>query len=175
MKINFFLFFLLFLMINSCAKEDPDEKSKSFEEKITGTFKLKSFKIKEIDNSSSSEFEYNVNHVSTDNYSYFGNTINKENDLFIRTLFGKVNLTSSGRDNITFDCSGHKRSFEKENDLIKSKTTITNGCNNQNYLLSNISSYNDNFTSSSDTLIEQIAVQDNGTSSRINTAIWEKQ
>ena len=92
-----FLFFLLFLMINSCAKEDPDEKNKSFEEKITGTFKLKSFKIKEIDNSSSSEFEYTVNHMSTDNYSYFGNTINQENDLFIRTLFGKVNLTSSGR------------------------------------------------------------------------------
>ena len=175
MKILIFLCLFLSLIINSCAKEDPDEKNKSFEEKITGTFKLKSFKIKEIDNSSSSEFEYTVNHVSTDNYSYFGNTINQENDLFIRTLFGKVNLTSSGRDNITFDCLGHKRSYEKENDLIKSKTTITNGCNNQNYLLINVTSYNDNFSSSSDTLLEQIAVQDNGTSSRINTAIWERQ
>ena len=38
MKVKIFLFVLLFLMINSCAKEDPDEKNKSFEEKITGTF-----------------------------------------------------------------------------------------------------------------------------------------
>jgi len=169
---------LLFIAISSCAKkEEKDDSSstKSFNELITGTFKWKTFSIKETVNSSTTDYHYKVSHVVTDNYSFFGNKITNNNGNYSRKVFGKVIFSHEGRDNITFDCDGHEKIYENNNDVLIHITTINHGCNSQNYGLNNTTTYTDNISVKNDSIITQTILQENGTISRINTSDWERQ
>ena len=149
--------------------------TKSFNELITGTFKLKTFEMNETISSSTTDYPYTVTHIVTDNYSYFGNTISNNGENYSRTVFGKVVFSYDGRDNMTLDCDGHQKSYKKVGELLQFVSTVNSGCTTQNYSLENTTTYTDNFSVKSDSIITQTILQENGTISRINTVDWEKQ
>ena len=76
---------------------------------------------------------------------------------------------------MTINCDGHQKSYEKVGELLQSVSTIKNGCTTQNYVLENTTTYTDNFSVKSDSIITHIALQENGTISRIITSDWERQ
>jgi len=96
-----FSVFLFSFTIISCSEKEESTTSKSFNELITGTFKLKTFEMNETISSSTTDYPYNVTHIITDNYSYFGNTNSNNGDNYSRTVFGKVVFSYDGRDNMT--------------------------------------------------------------------------
>jgi hypothetical protein len=142
---------------------------------MTGTFKLKTFKINETISSSTTNYPYTVTLRVTDKYSYFSQNISNNGENYTRTVFGKMVMSYDGRDNITFDCDGHKKSYEKVGELLQFVSTINSGCTTQNYVLENTTKYTDNFSVRSDSIITQTLLQENGTISRINTSDWERQ
>ena len=52
---------------------------------------------------------------------------------------------------------------------------VKSGCTSQNFSLGNTTTSTDNFSVKSDSIITQIALQENGTISRIITSDWERQ
>ena len=165
---------LLILTIISCAKKSSDDSS-STNDLLTGTFKWKTSNLSETINSSTTNYTYTLTNIVTDKYSYFGQTISNNGDSYTRTVFGKMVMSYDGRDNLTFDCDGHQRSYEKVGELLKSVTTINSGCTTQNYGLENTTTYTDNFSVKSDSIITQTLLQENGTISRIWTSDYERQ
>ena len=174
-KILHVILILLFILtVNSCAKKSSDDSS-STNDLLTGTFKLKTFNMSETISSSTTDYPYTVTHIVTDNYSYFGNTISNNGENYSRTVFGKVVFSYDGRDNITLDCDGHQKSYKKVGELLQFVSTVNSGCTTQNYSLENTTTYTDNFSVKSGSIITQTLLQENGTISRINTADWERQ
>ena len=171
--------FLFSLTVISCAKKSSDDSSsktsKSFNELITGTFKLKTGKMSETISSSTTDYPYTVTHIVTDNYSYFGNTISNNGDNYSRTVFGKVVFSYDGRDNMTLDCDGHQKSYKKVGELLQGVSIVNSGCTTQNYSLENTTTYTDNFSVKSGSIITQTLLQENGTISRIWTSDYERQ
>ena len=107
---------LLFsFIIFSCSEKDEstDTTTNSFNELITGTFKLKTLELNETISSSTTDYPYTVTHIVTDNYSYFGHTISNNGDNYSRTIFGKVVFSYDGRDDMTLDCDGHQNVIKK--------------------------------------------------------------
>ena len=174
-KILHVILILLFILtVNSCAKKSSDDSS-STNDLLTGTFKLKTFNMSETISSSTTDYPYTVTHIVTDNYSYFGNTISNNGENYSRTVFGKVVFSYDGRDNMTLDCDGHQKSYKKVGELLQFVSTVNSGCTTQNYGLENTTTYTDNFSVKSGSIITQTLLQENGTISRINTADWERQ
>ena len=174
-KILHVILILLFILtVNSCAKKSSDDSS-STNDLLTGTFKLKTFNMSETISSSTTDYPYTVTHIVTDNYSYFGNTISNNGENYSRTVFGKVVFSYDGRDNMTLDCDGHQKSYKKVGELLQFVSTVNSGCTTQNYSLENTTTYTDNFSVKSGSIITQTLLQENGTISRINTADWERQ
>ena len=174
-KILHVILILLFILtVNSCAKKSSDDSS-STNDLLTGTFKLKTFNMSETINSSTTDYPYTVTHIVTDDYSYFGNTFSNNGENYSRTVFGKVVFSYDGRDNMTIDCDGHQKSYEKVGEIIQFVSTVNNGCTSQNYGLENTTTYTDNFSVKSGSIITQTLLQENGTISRINTSDWERQ
>ena len=174
-KILHVILILLFILtVNSCAKKSSDDSS-STNDLLTGTFKSKTFNLSETINSSTTDYTYTLSHIVTDKYSYFGNTISNNGENYTRTVFGKIVASSDGRDNITFDCDGHQKSYEKVGEIIQFVSTVNNGCTSQNYGLENTTTYTDNFSVKSDSIITQTLLQENGTISRIWTSDYERQ
>ena len=165
------LFSLTFI---SCAKKSSDDSS-STNDLMTGTFKLKTFKINETISSSTTDYPYTVTHIVTDNYSYFGNTISNNGDNYSITVFGKVVASYDGRDNITIDCDGYQKSYKKVGETLQVVSLVKSGCTSQNFSLENTTKSTDNFSVKSDSIITHIALQENGTISRIITSDWERQ
>jgi len=167
----------------SCGEKDESTSSstsagtttKSFNELITGTFKLKTFEMNETISSSTTDYPYTVTHIVTDNYSYFGNTISNNGDNYSITVFGKVVASYDGRDNITIDCDGYQKSYKKVGETLQVVSLVKSGCTSQNFSLENTTTSTDNFSVKSDSIITQIALQENGTISRIITSDWERQ
>ena len=174
-KILHVILILLFILtVNSCAKKSSDDSS-STNDLLTGTFKLKTFNMSETISSSTTDYPYTVTHIVTDNYSYFGNTISNNGENYSRTVFGKVVFSYDGRDNMTLDCDGHQKSYKKVGELLQFVSTVNSGCTTQNYGLENTTTYTDNFSVKSGSIITQTLLQENGTISRINTSDWERQ
>ena len=174
-KVLYIIFISLFsLTIISCAKKSSDDSS-STNDLMTGTFKLKTFKINETISSSTTDYPYTVTHIVTDNYSYFGNTISNNGDNYSITVFGKVVASYDGRDNITIDCDGYQKSYKKVGETLQVVSLVKSGCTSQNFSLENTTTSTDNFSVKSDSIITQIALQENGTISRIITSDWERQ
>ena len=174
-KILHVILILLFILtVNSCAKKSSDDSS-STNDLLTGTFKLKTFNMSETISSSTTDYPYTVTHIVTDNYSYFGNTISNNGENYSRTVFGKVVFSYDGRDNITLDCDGHQKSYKKVGELLQFVSTVNSGCTTQNYGLENTTTYTDNFSVKSGSIITQTLLQENGTISRIITSDWERQ
>ena len=123
---------LFSLTVISCAKKSSDDSS-STNDLMTGTFKLKTFKINEAISSSTTDYPYTVTHIVTDNYSYFGNTISNNGENYSRTVFGKVVFSYDGRDNITLDCDGHQKSYKKVGELLQFVSLINSSYTSQNY------------------------------------------
>ena len=166
--------FLFSLTVISCAKKSSDDSS-STNDLMTGTFKSKTFNLSETINSSTTDYTYTLSHIVTDKYSYFGQTISNNGENYTRTVFGKIVASSDGRDNITFDCDGHQKSYEKVGEILQFVSTVNNGCTSQNYGLENTTTYTDNFSVKSDSIITQTLLQENGTISRIWTSDYERQ
>jgi len=171
----FLSLFLFSFTIISCGEKEESTTSKSFNELITGTFKLKTGKMSETISSSTTDYPYTVTHIVTDNYSYFGNTISNNGENYSRTVFGKVVFSYDGRDNMTLDCDGHQKSYKKVGELLQGVSIVNSGCTTQNYSLENTTTYTDNFSVKSGSIITQTLLQENGTISRINTSDWERQ
>ena len=167
--------FLFSFTIISCGEKKESTTSKSFNELITGTFKLKTGKMSETISSSTTDYPYTVTHIVTDNYSYFGNTISNNGDNYSITVFGKVVASYDGRDNITIDCDGYQKSYKKVGETLQVVSLVKSGCTSQNFSLENTTTSADNFSVKSDSIITQTLLQENGTISRINTSDWERQ
>ena len=170
--------FLFSFTVISCSEKDENETTtttKSFNELITGTFKLKTFEMNETISSSTTDYPYTVTHIVTDNYSYFGNTISNNGDNYSGTVFGKVVFSYDWRDNMTIDCDWHQKSFEKVGESLQFVSLVNSGCTSQNYSLENQTTYTDNLSVKSDSIITQTILQENGTISRINTVDYERQ
>ena len=161
------------LTIISCRSDSGS--STTSDNSFTGTFKLKTFKINETISSSTTDYPYTVTHIVTDNYSYFGNTISNNGDNYSITVFGKVVASCDGRDNITIDCDGYQKSYKKVGETLQVVSLVKSGCTSQNFSLENTTTSTDNFSVKSDSIITQIALQENGTISRIITSDWERQ
>jgi hypothetical protein len=170
---------LFVLTVISCSEKDENETTAttttSFNELITGTFKLKTFEVNETINSSTTDYPYTVTHIVTDNYSYFGHTISNNGDNYSRTIFGKVVLSYDGRDNMTIDCDGHQKSYKKVSETLQLVSLVNNGCTTQNYSLENTTTSTDIFSVKSDSIITHIILRDNGTIFRVKTLDWERQ
>ena len=138
------------LTVFSCSSSDD---SSSTNDLMTGTFKLKTFKINETISSSTTDYPYTVTHIVTDNYSYFGNTISNNGDNYSRTVFGKVVFSYDGRDNMTLDCDGHQKSYKKVGELLQFVSLVNSGCTSQNYSLENTTTFTDNISVKSDSII----------------------
>ena len=54
---------------SSSSSTSSGTTNKSFNELITGTFKLKTFEMNETISSSTTDYPYTVTHIVTDNYS----------------------------------------------------------------------------------------------------------
>ena len=174
-KVLYIILISLFsLTVISCAKKSSDDSS-STNDLMTGTFKLKTFKINETISSSTTDYPYTVTHIVTDNYSYFGNTISNNGDNYSITVFGKVVASYDGRDNITIDCDGYQKSYKKVGETLQVVSLVKSGCTSQNFSLENTTKSTDNFSVKSDSIITHIALQENGTISRIITSDWERQ
>ena len=174
-KILHVILILLFILtVNSCAKKSSDDSS-STNDLLTGTFKLKTFNMSETISSSTTDYPYTVTHIVTDNYSYFGNTISNNGDNYSITVFGKVVFSYDGRDNMTIDCDGHQKSYKKVSETLQFVSLVNSGCTSQNFSLENTTTYTDNFSVKSDSIITQIDLQENGTISSIITSDWERQ
>ena len=174
-KVLYIILISLFsLTIISCAKKSSDDSS-STNDLMTGTFKSKTFNLSETINSSTTDYTYTLTHIVTDKYSYYGQTFSNNGENYTRTIFGKIVASYDGRDNLTFDCDGHQKSYEKVGELLQSVSTIKNGCTTQNYVLENTTTYTDNFSVKSDSIITQTLLQENGTISRIWTSDYERQ
>ena len=171
----FLSLFLFSFTIISCGEKEESTTSKSFNELITGTFKLKTGKMSETISSSTTDYPYTVTHIVTDNYSYFGNTISNNGDNYSITVFGKVVASYDGRDNITIDCDGYQKSYKKVGETLQVVSLVKSGCTSQNFSLENTTTSADNFSVKSDSIITQIDLQENGTISRIITSDWERQ
>ena len=175
---NIVIFLSLFLFsftIISCGEKEESTTSKSFNELITGTFKLKTGKMSETISSSTIDYPYTVTHIVTENYSYFGNSISNNDDNYSITVFGKVVASYDGRDTITIDCDGYQKSYKKVGETLQVVSLVKSGCTSQNFSLENTTTSTDNFSVKSDSIITQIALQENGTISRIITSDWERQ
>ena len=146
--------FLISLTVISCAKKSSEDSS-SNNDLMTGTFKLKTFKINETISSSTTDYPYTVTHIVTDNYSYFGNTISNNGDNYSRTVFGKIVFSYDGRDNMTIDCDGHQKSYEKVGESLQFVSLVNSGCTSQNYYLENTTAYTYNISVKSDSIITQ--------------------
>ena len=174
-KVLYIILISLFsLTVISCAKKSSDDSS-STNDLMTGTFKSKTFNLSETINSSTTDYTYTLTHIVTDKYSYFGQTISNNGENYTRTVFGKIVASSDGRDNITFDCDGHQKSYEKVGEILQFVSTVNNGCTSENYVLENTTTYTDNFSVESDSIITQTLLQENGTISRIWTSDYERQ
>ena len=149
-----FLIFCFSLTVISCAKKSSDDSS-STNDLMTGTFKSKTFNLSETINSTTTDDTYTLSHIVTDKYSYFGQTISNNGENYTRTVFGKIIASSDGRDNITFDCDGHKKSYEKVGEILQFVSNVKNGCTSVNYSLENTTTYTDNFSVKSDSIITQ--------------------
>ena len=136
---------------------------------------MKTLELNETISSSTTDYPYTVTHIVTDNYSYFGNTISNNGENYSRTVFGKVVFSYDGRDNMTIDCDGHQKSYKKVSETLQFVSTVNNGCTSQNYGLENTTTYTDNFSVKSDSIITQTLLQENGTISRIWTSDYERQ
>ena len=172
--LSIILISLYSLTFISCAKKSSDDSS-STNDLMTGTFKLKTFKINETISSSTTDYPYTVTHIVTDDYSYFGNTFSNNGENYSRTVFGKVVFSYDGSDNMTLDCDGHQKSYKKVGELLQFVSTVNSGCTTQNYGLENTTTYTDNFSVKSDSIITQTLLQENGTISRIWTSDYERQ
>ena len=64
---------------------------------------------------------------------------------------------------------------EKVGEILQFVSTVNNGCTSQNYGLENTTTYTDNFSVKSDSIITQTLLQENGTISRIWTSDYERQ
>ena len=175
------LIFLFSLTVISCSEKDENETTTttttttSFNELITGTFKLKTFEVNETISSSTTDYPYTVTHIVTENYSYFGHTISNNGDNYSRTIFGKVVLSYDGRDNMTIDCDGHQKSYKKVSETLQFVSLVNSGCTSQNYSLENTTTSTDIFSVKSDSIITQIILHDNSTIFRVKTLDWERQ
>jgi hypothetical protein len=173
--------FLFSFTVISCSEKDENEPTTttttttSFNELITGTFKLKTFEVNETISSSTTDYPYTVTHIVTDNYSYFGHTISNNGDNYSRTIFGKVVLSYDGRDNMTIDCDGHQKSYKKVSETLQFVSLVNNGCTTQNYSLKDTTTSTDIFSVKSDSIITQIILRDNSTIFRVKTLDWERQ
>jgi hypothetical protein len=181
-KVLYIILISLFsLTVISCSEKDENEPTTttttttSFNELITGTFKLKTFEVNETISSSTTDYHYTVTHIVTDNYSYFGHTISNNGDNYSRTIFGKVVLSYDGRDNMTIDCDGHQKSYKKVSETLQFVSLVNNGCTTQNYSLKNTTTSTDIFSVKSDSIITQIILRDNSTIFRVKTLDWERQ
>ncbi len=183
--LSIILISLFSLSVISCSEKDENETTttttdnttttKSFKELVTGTFKLKTFEMSETISSSTTDYPYTVTHIVTDNYSYFGHTISNDGDNYSRTVFGKVILSYDGRDNMTIDCDGFKKSYKKVSETLQFESLVNRGCTSQNYSLKNITTSTDIFSIKSDSIITQIIIHDNSTILRVKTLDWERQ
>ena len=179
--LQIFLIYCFSLTVISCSEKDENETTTttttttSFNELITGTFKLKTFEVNETISSSTTDYPYTVTHIVTDNYSYFGHTISNNGDNYSRTIFGKVVLSYDGRDNMTIDCDGHQKSYKKVSETLQFVSLVNNGCTTQNYSLKNTTTSTDIFSVKSDSIITQIILHDNSTIFRVKTLDWERQ
>jgi len=179
--LQIFLIYCFSLTVISCSEKDENETTTttttttSFNELITGTFKLKTFEVNETISSSTTDYPYTVTHIVTDNYSYFGHTISNNGDNYSRTIFGKVVLSYDGRDNMTIDCDGHQKSYKKVSETLQFVSLVNSGCTTQNYSLKNTTTSTDIFSVKSDSIITQIILHDNSTIFRVKTLDWERQ
>ena len=178
--LQIFLIYCFSLTVISCSEKDENETTTttttttSFNELITGTFKLKTFEVNETISSSTTDYPYTVTHIVTDNYSYFGHTISNNGDNYSRTIFGKVVLSYDGRDNMTIDCDGHQKSYKKVSETLQFVSLVNSGCTTQNYSLKNTTTSTDIFSVKSDSIITQIILHDNSTIFRVKTLDWER-
>ena len=178
--LQIFLIYCFSLTVISCSEKDENETTTttttttSFNELITGTFKLKTFEVNETISSSTTDYPYTVTHIVTDNYSYFGHTISNNGDNYSRTIFGKVVLSYDGRDNMTIDCDGHDKSYKKVSETLQFVSLVNSGCTTQNYSLKNTTTSTDIFSVKSDSIITQIILHDNSTIFRVKTLDWER-
>ena len=163
---------IISLTVISCKSSDD---SSSTNDLMTGTFKSKTFNLSETINSTTTDYTYTLSHIVTDKYSYFGQTISNNGENYTRTIFGKVVASSDGRDNITFDCDEHQKSYEKVGEILQFVSNVKNGCTSVNYSLENTTTYTDNFSVKSDSIITQTLLHENGTISRIWTTDYERQ
>ena len=170
--LNIILISIFSLTVISCKSSDD---SSSTNDLMTGTFKSKTFNLSETINSTTTDYTYTLSHIVTDKYSYFGQTISNNGENYTRTVFGKVVASSDGRDNITFDCDEHQKSYEKVGEILQFVSSVKNGCTSVNYSLENTTTYTDNFSVKSDSIITQTLLQENGTISRIWTTDYERQ
>ena len=179
--LQIFLIYCFSLTVISCSEKDENETTTttttttSFNELITGTFKLKTFEVNETISSSTTDYPYTVTHIVTDNYSYFGNTISNNGENYSRTVFGKVVFSYDGRDNMTIDCDGHQKSYKKVSETLQFVSLVNSGCTSQNYSLENTTTSTDIFSVKSDSIITQIILHDNSTIFRVKTLDWERQ
>ena len=167
--------FLFSFTIISCSEKKGSTTSTSFNELITGNFKLKTGKMSETISSSSTDYYYTVTHIVTEDFSYFGNTISSNGDNYSITVFGKVVASYDGRDNITINCDGYQKSYKKVGETLQMDRLVKSGCTSQNFSLENTTRSTDNFSVISDSIITHIALQENDTISRIITSDWERQ
>ena len=175
-KVLYIILISLFsFTVISCGEKKESTTSKSFNELITGTFKLKTVKMSETISSSTTDYPYTVTHIVTDNYSYFGNTISNNGDNYSITVFGKVVASYDGRDNITIDCDGYQKSYKKVGETLQVVSLVKSGCTSQNFSLENTTTSADNFSVKSDSIITQIILHDNSTIFRVKTLDWERQ
>ena len=170
--LNIILISIFSLTVISCKSSDD---SSSTNDLMTGTFKSKTFNLSETINSTTTDYTYTLSHIVTDKYSYFGQTISNNGENYTRTVFGKVVASSDGRDNITFDCDEHQKSYEKVGEILQFVSNVKNGCTSVNYSLENTTTYTDNFSVKSDSIINQTLLQENCTISRIWTSDYERQ
>ena len=184
-KVLYIILISLFsLTIISCGEKDESTDdttttdtttTTSFNELITGTFKLKTYMVRETISSTTTDYPYTVTHIVTDNYSYFGYTISLNGDDYTSTVSGKVVLSYDGRDNITLDCNEWQRSYKKVSETLQVVSGYVGGsCTTQNLLLENTTTYTYVMTVKSDSIITVIGFQDNGTISRIRTLDYER-
>ena len=170
--LNIILISIFSLTVISCKSSDD---SSSTNDLMTGTFKSKTFNLSETINSTTTDYTYTLSHIVTDKYSYFGQTISNNGENYTRTVFGKIIASSDGRDNITFDCDEHQKSYEKVGEILQFVSNVKNGCTSVNYSLENTTTYTDNFSVKSDSIITQTLLHENGTISRIWTTDYERQ
>ena len=131
--------------------------------------------MSETISSSTTDYNYIVTHIVTEDFSYFGNTISSNGDNYSITVFGKVVASYDGRDNITIDCDGYQKSYKKVGETLQMDSLVKSGCNSQNFSLENTTKSTDNFSVKSDSVITHTFLLENGKILNIIISEWERQ